>query len=150
MVAVVNEDDPDPDGESIKVITAANRSESIAADSETLDDESTWAEDEWGADDWDEQFSVAVSDEDLSDSEGLTNESVSIESELSVVTDVLADDDTGEEDDELISAGSEKMDSDDDVDDDDVDEQDEYDADASLAEEDLWKQNDEDSEIDTW
>ena len=150
VVAVVNEDDPDPDGESIKVITAANRSESMAADSETLGDESTWAEDEWGADDWDEQFSVAVSDEDLSDSEGLTNESVSIESELSVVIDVLADDDTGEEDDELISAGSEKMDSDDDVDDGDVDEQDEYDADASLAEEDLWKQNDEDSEIDTW
>ena len=145
MVAVVNEDDPDPDGESIKVITAANRSESMAADSETLDDESAWTEDEWGADDWDEQFSVAVSDEDLSDSEGLTNESVSTESELSVVTDVLDDDETGEEDDELISTGSEGMDSDD-----DAEEQDEYDADASLTEEDLWKQNDEDSEIDTW
>ena len=145
VVAVVNEDDPDPDGESIKVITAANRSESMAADSETLDDESAWTEDEWGADDWDEQFSVAVSDEDLSDSEGLTNESVSTESELSVVTDVLDDDETGEEDDELISTGSEEMDSDD-----DADEQDEYDADASLTEEDLWKQNDEDSEIDAW
>ena len=61
------------------------------------------------------------------------------------MTDVLDDDKSGEEDDELISTGCEGMDSDD-----DAEEQDEYDADASLTEEDLWKQNDEDSEIDTW
>ena len=145
VVAVVSDDDPDPDGESIKVITSANRSESMAA-AEAPDDASAWAEDEWEADDWDEQYSVAVSDENETASDISADPSVSIESDLSVVTAVHDDDETSEKDaGGLITTDSDATDSDD-----DVDEQDEYDADASLAEEDLWNQNDDKSEIDDW
>lgn len=134
VVTVINEDDPDPDGTSIKVITAANRAESSAAISDEVEDDSDWGEEEWESGDWDEQFSVAVSDESE-----LAEQDDTVAKELSVTSDSDLSDDT---DTELSVEFGES--------DDDSSDPDEYDASASLDDDKLWDQDDDESTMDEW